>query len=133
MIRCNIGRLLSQAPTSSYKTPPLLLQSGLRRANLPDGRSKIAVKRARLWRIQRSDPTCVGLMTGLNRTTDVRLGAGNSKSHSTVRVTFESLNCIDWTLASLTCFTAGTKHRSLVYGTDTGIQVFADQCFCFQI
>ena len=75
------GRLLSQAPTSSYKTPTYVLQSGLRRAQLQDRQSKITVKYAWLLRIHRFDLR-VGRMTAPNTTTHVRRGVGNSKFES---------------------------------------------------
>ena len=102
-----MGQLLSQAPTSPYKTPPNILQRGLQRAQLPDGQSKITEKSVWLLRIHRSDMRVI-CMTGLITTTDARRGVGNLKFESLSSIRDSAI--VNWTFSSFRCLVSNPGH-----------------------
>ena len=103
----DIGQLLSQAPTSPYKTPPNVLQRGLQRAQFPDGQSKITEKIVWLLHIYRSDLRVI-CMTGLITTTDARRGVENLKFESLSRIRDSAI--VNWTFSSFRWLVSKPRH-----------------------
>ena len=102
-----MGQLLSQAPTSPYKTPHNVLQRGLQRPLLPDGQSKFTEKSVWLLHIHGSDLRVI-CMTGLITTTDALRGVGNLKFESLSGIRDSAI--VNWTFSSFRCLVSKPRH-----------------------
>ena len=102
-----VGRLLSQAPASSYERVLCVLQKRLRRAQLPDWRSKITEKCTWLLRIHCFDPR-VERMTRPITTTDARRGVGNLEFESLSSIRDSAI--VHWMVSGFRCIVSKRRH-----------------------